>query len=262
MVDSRYLRASDGTGNPIIANVTAPRAVSSDTLEVSGLDNWSGFFIATSGQIGPDNFLLPSGQTVFLGHTDAGNIIIDSYAPGSSDIGNTTEDVVVIKPTSHWVDLMVDFMDAEHDHDGTHTDVTAATVSTTGDVTVGDKLNMGAEEVSTGGGIFTLPGVKVATAGTDGNIAPTINSSVYVVTALGAAGTVAAPSGGTPRDGQGLLIRIKDNGTARALTWNAIYRAVGCTLPTTTVLGKTMYIGMRYNTADGKWDCLSVSKEA
>lgn len=83
----------------------------------------------------------------------------------------------------------------------------------------------------------------------------------FNVTALAAAATFAAPSG-TPADGNTLLIRIKDNGTARALTWNAIYRAIGVTLPTTTVISKTMYVGCRYNAADSKWDVVAVTKEA
>ena len=83
----------------------------------------------------------------------------------------------------------------------------------------------------------------------------------FNVTALAAAATFAAPSG-TPADGNSLIIRIKDNGTARALTWNAIYRAVGVVLPTTTVISKTMYVGCRYNAADSKWDVIAVTKEA
>lgn len=83
----------------------------------------------------------------------------------------------------------------------------------------------------------------------------------FTVTALAATGTFAAPSG-TPADGNTLIIRIKDNGTARTLAWNAIYRAVGVTLPLTTVISKTMYIGCRYNSADSKWDVIAVGKEA
>lgn len=83
----------------------------------------------------------------------------------------------------------------------------------------------------------------------------------FTVTALAAGATFAAPSG-TPTNGQDMIIRIKDNGTARSLAWNAIYRAIGVTLPTTTVISKTLYIGMIYNTADSKWDVLGVSQEA
>lgn len=84
---------------------------------------------------------------------------------------------------------------------------------------------------------------------------------VFTVTALAANATFSAPSG-TPADGQKLIVRIKDNGTARTLAWNAIYRAVGAALPATTVISKTLYVGFIYNDADSKWDCVAVSQEA
>jgi hypothetical protein len=83
----------------------------------------------------------------------------------------------------------------------------------------------------------------------------------YNVTALAANATFGAPTG-TPTDGQRLTIRIKDNGTARTLAFNAIYRAVGLTLPTTTVISKTLYIACVYNAADSKHDIVAVAQEA
>jgi hypothetical protein len=81
------------------------------------------------------------------------------------------------------------------------------------------------------------------------------------ITALAANATFGAPSG-TPSDGDSLIIRVKDNGTARTLAFNAIYRALGVSLPTTTVISKTMYLAMIYNAADSKWDVLAVNNEA
>ncbi|MBS1988714.1 hypothetical protein JST56_07045 [Candidatus Dependentiae bacterium] len=80
----------------------------------------------------------------------------------------------------------------------------------------------------------------------------------YDVTALATAPTFAAPSG-TPANHNLLTIRIKDNGTARALTWNAIYRAgTTVSLPTTTTISKTMHVQFEYNSADTKWDLVGV----
>lgn len=93
---------------------------------------------------------------------------------------------------------------------------------------------------------------------------PTPNADItdeYVITALGEAAEFAAPTG-TPVQGQAMIIRIKDDDTARALSFNAIYRAIGVTLPTTTVLGKTLYIAMIYNATDTLWDVLAVAQEA
>jgi len=83
-------------------------------------------------------------------------------------------------------------------------------------------------------------------------------NDVYTVTALAEGATFAAPSG-TPTSGQPLIIRIKDNGTARSLAFNAIYRfSTDLPAPTTTVLSKTMYLGFIYNSADSKWDCVAL----
>ena len=81
------------------------------------------------------------------------------------------------------------------------------------------------------------------------------------ITALAAALTVNAPTG-TASNGMRLIIRIKDNGTARAITWNAIYRAIGVTLPSTTTISKTLYVGCIYNDTDTKWDVIAVKEEA
>ena len=87
------------------------------------------------------------------------------------------------------------------------------------------------------------------------------DSDMYTVTAQAEAAAFAAPSG-TPTDGQKLIIRIKDNATARALSWNAIYRALGVALPTTTTISKTLYVGFIYNSTDSKWDCVAKTEEA
>lgn len=80
----------------------------------------------------------------------------------------------------------------------------------------------------------------------------------FTVTALAAGATFGAPTG-TPVDGQKLIIRVKDNGTARALGFNAAYRfSTDLPAPTTTVLSKTLYLGFIYNAADSKWDCLAI----
>ena len=76
---------------------------------------------------------------------------------------------------------------------------------------------------------------------------------MFTVTALAANATFGDPGAGT--NGQPLLVRIKDNGTARTLAWNAVYRAgTEIPLPTTTVISKTIYCTFIYNTADSKWD--------
>ena len=99
---------------------------------------------------------------------------------------------------------------------------------------------------------------SVATATT---LTPNIDENEQeVVTDLATALTIAAPTG-TPSTGMKLVIRLTDNGTNRALTWNVIYRAIGITLPTTTTANKILYIGFVYNEAGSKWDAVAVKEE-
>jgi hypothetical protein len=101
--------------------------------------------------------------------------------------------------------------------------------------------------------------VNVASAA---SVVPNSNGTdQYNITALAVPVTIEAPTG-TPTNGQKLLIRIKDNGTARALTWNAIYRVIGVTLPTTTTANKTIYVGCIYNSADSTWDVVAEVEQA
>lgn len=73
--------------------------------------------------------------------------------------------------------------------------------------------------------------------------------------------TIALPTGNA-ENGQKLVFRIKDDGTARAITWNVVFQAIGVTLPTTTTAGKTLYVGCMYNALSSKWDVIAVTEEA
>ena len=81
------------------------------------------------------------------------------------------------------------------------------------------------------------------------------------ITAQAAALTLANPTG-TFAEGQALIFRIKDNGTARAITFGANFRAVGVTLPTTTTISKTTYVGCIYNSTDTKFDVIASLTQA
>lgn len=92
---------------------------------------------------------------------------------------------------------------------------------------------------------------------------PSDTADQYSVTALAVPATIAIPSG-TPVAGQKLTIRLKDDGTARALTWTTSaggYRVIGSTLPTTTVISKTVYVGCIYNSAESFWDVVAVAQQ-
>lgn len=78
----------------------------------------------------------------------------------------------------------------------------------------------------------------------------------HYITAQAAAAAFTNPSG-TAANGNNLMIRIKDDGTARALTWGTAYDAFYDTLPTTTIVGKTSYINFIYNSSSTKWEMVS-----
>lgn len=140
---------------------------------------------------------------------------------------------------------------------------TSGAVNLTGTVAVPD----GSFAIAKTTGLQTALDSKVNTPTTN-SIASTAtpaptgdgNRNEYYVTAAAANMTVSAPSG-TPVNGNSLLMRFKDNATARTITWNAIFRGIGVALPTTTVISKNLYVGFRYNSTDSKWDCIAVAQE-
>lgn len=140
---------------------------------------------------------------------------------------------------------------------------------TSGEVTTALGFTPGAGDVTLTG-TQTLTNKRVTPRSVEitssATITPTSDTAdQYEVTAL-AANTVLASPSGTPTDGQRMLIRIKDDGTARTLSWttgsSGSYRAVGVTLPTTTTATKTTYVGCIYNVADARWDVVATATEA
>jgi len=95
-------------------------------------------------------------------------------------------------------------------------------------------------------------------------ITPNINTDDLVdITAIAQNFTIANPSG-TSDNCQKLIVRVKDNGTARTITFGADYVAGGVSLPTTTILSKILTLGFIYNTANSlnKWQLVALAQEA
>ncbi len=92
-------------------------------------------------------------------------------------------------------------------------------------------------------------------------VTPVYGNDIVVITAQAVALALANPTGTWPQ-GKDMMIRIKDDGTARAITFDTKYRAIGVTLPTTTVINKTTYVGVIYNATDDKFDVIGVTTEA
>jgi hypothetical protein len=112
-----------------------------------------------------------------------------------------------------------------------------------------------------GDGTFAKPTAEVQSVTSAATVTATSTNDLVKITAQAEALTLANPTG-TFTEGQALLFRIKDNGTARAITYGAKFRALGVTLPTTTTISKTTYLGVVYNATDDKFDVLGVNTEA
>ena len=83
------------------------------------------------------------------------------------------------------------------------------------------------------------------------------------ITAIAQAFTIANASG-TPVNFQRMVIRIKDNGTPRAITFGSDYTPGGVSLPSITVASKILNLLFSYNTANSlnKWQLLVSAQEA
>lgn len=102
---------------------------------------------------------------------------------------------------------------------------------------------------------------RLQTVTSSATVTPNADTNdMVVITAQAAALALANPTG-TPAQGQGLIFRIKDNGTARAITFDTLYRDVGVSLPTSTTISKTLYVVCIYNSTDTKWDVIGVRLE-
>ena len=102
---------------------------------------------------------------------------------------------------------------------------------------------------------------RVQTVTSSATVTPTSTNDLVTITAQAVGLTLANPTGAFS-EGKSLMIRIKDNGTAQTIAFGTNYRAIGITLPTTTVISKTLYLGIIYNSTDGKWDVLGLNQEA
>ena len=123
-----------------------------------------------------------------------------------------------------------------------------------------EEISVGTGLTLSGGTLSAAPNVQSVTS--SATVTPTSNDDLVVITAQAVGLTLANPTGVWVQ-GEALMIRIKDDGLgARAITWDTNYRAIGVTLPTTTVLGKTTYVGVIYNSDDAKWDVIGLSQQS
>lgn len=145
---------------------------------------------------------------------------------------------------------------------------TGATTLTSGSLLTGNGTGAVAFTSIPSGGLAGLTATQTLT---NKNLPPRVTSvtsassitpdgattDIYEVTALATGLTINGTNG--LQDGQPMLIRIRDNGTPRSLTWNAGYNPLGVSLPTTTVASTTLYVGFFWNSSTTAYDVVAVS---
>lgn len=258
MSDYQYLSASNGSGDASLMHLTANRTIGSTVLTVDSVVNVPTDFLATVGNLLSTGFIDPTTKTDVKGHVSGATLVIDAFEPGSTDAGNTSGQVVVIKPSTGWANRVAAFIQ-NATNNGTPENHTVATLTATG-VSTGTLTASGAVTLN---GAVEVVGTSYfnaqSTATVDGSGHITPASQVYRVTALAASATIQVPSY-TPQDGMTGELRIFDNGTAQSLTWASGWKGIGVTLPSTTTIGQYIYVSYEYSAADSKWHVLSVAR--
>jgi hypothetical protein len=87
----------------------------------------------------------------------------------------------------------------------------------------------------------------------------TDTTNFFAITALASNVNISNPTGVRTNDGQILRIRIKDDGTARALSFDTKFRfSTDLSAPVTTVSNKIMYMEFIYEALSQKWDMINI----
>jgi sarcosine oxidase gamma subunit len=153
--------------------------------------------------------------------------------------------------------------------DGASSPTERMRISNAGGVSVGTTTDPGAGKILAAKGILPRVNAQTTTA------SPWAwNSDDYdqqSFSALANALTINADAG-TPTDGQKTILRFKDNGTTRTLTFTGgaskAFRDLsgqltvsGSNFTYATVVSKLVYFGCVYNGADARWDIVAVTQQ-
>lgn len=217
-----------------------------------------------------DNSLVTLSNTTltlsdFNGTFDFYDLVANSY-DGTLDIIITTANT----QPSYWTNTVVgggvypNGMPFTFTNSGSLVFASGASVDKTGQITFGSgsSISGSGSNVSLSGNV-QLPSQSLIQSSTS---PIPINTSDYAVLSVNghSVNIVISSDTGIPKDGQKFLIRLKDDGTARSITWpttGKTFRAVGGALPTVTTPGKLVYVECIYNEMDAVWDVVRVTHE-
>lgn len=233
----------------------------------------------------------PSIEETVVGVVSGSNLVSCVRGVEGTAQAHSAGAVVEVLVTADGYNDMVDGIVVEHNQDGTHKETALDSMITgteaQGDIiyhngtiwtrlpkgTDGQLLTQASNVPSWADGVtatstttFTNKRITKRITSITSHATPTINTddcdAVTITAQAEAITSMTTNLSGTPTNFQSLIIRIKDNGTARAITWGASFEAKGTALPTTTVISKVLTVGFIYDTVTSKWGCVASAQEA
>lgn len=233
-----------GSATPVVdISASYVGQTSITTLGTIGTGTWQGGVIA--GQYGGTG-IANTNKTITVG----GNFAVSGFPLTL----NLTATSTVAMPVSG---TLVTWAGTETLTNKTLTSPIIATISNTGTLTLPTSTDTIVARATTD--TLTNKNIQFRVDGAGASTSLTPSTDYYdaeVVTSLAGTITVNNPTG-SPAQLQRLIIRIKDSGTAHAITWDTQYRGgTDVALPTTTTASKTLYTGFFFNSTDTKWDIM------
>lgn len=178
---------------PVSTTVSSPRTTGGTTLTCGSLTGWptASKIHGVTYQIDSNSNPVAGTQLDFSGIV-SGSVITQFTVIDGSDTGNSVGDVVEMLPTSAWGQDLADGLTNEHHRDGSHSDVTADTI-TTGTLAVSTGTTLPAGDIGTADiADDAITTVKIA----DNNVTPDKMLGIDLFGRTGAL-TGSAPSAGT-----------------------------------------------------------------
>lgn len=193
-------------------------------------------------------YVTHSGRTITM-HTENSHLgqIITTFTSGLTALNGLTEQIQSLATGTTGTDFNISSATATHTFN-----LPDASASNRGALTSANWSTFNAKAEY-------APRVQSVTS--SATVTPTSTNDLVKITAQATGLTIANPTG-TMSEGQAMIIRIKDNGTAQTIAFGTNYRPIGVTLPTTTTISKTIYIGLVWNDTDTKFDVLGINTQA
>jgi len=137
----------------------------------------------------------------------------------------------------------------DYNTDNTSTSLTLNVDLNGTDVSLNVTLGIDAETINT----------RTASTASTATLTPNVSLyDLFIISAQSAALLIANPTG-TAVLGNGFMIDLDDNGSARAITYGNLYDDTFVDLPSTTIAGKRMKMVFQYNGTN--WELLNVINE-